>query len=129
MCRFIRLFTISNHVFRSSKIFSEFVDSLSANVRARAFEAGIYSSLDMCNEFGYDREAKLCSGIISYSDIPVIQPLSCTCRLYIYCLRCALDPRYSCEYKDILGGILYGRLPTSNYLSGHCPELLLIRKL
>lgn len=108
---------ISNYASRSSKIFSEFVNTLLASTQARAFELGIYSSVDICDQFGYDKFSSLSSGIILYNDIPVLQPLSCAGGVYIYCLRCALNPKRFCLYLDILAKIQTDGLPTHNYLS------------
>ena len=50
---------------RSRGAFIEFIDILGANLYTRSFEMGLCSSVDICCEFGYDRETKLSSGIIS----------------------------------------------------------------
>ena len=111
---------ISNYASRSSRIFSKFACTLMASTRARAFELGIYSSVDICDEFGYDKMASLSSGIILYNDTPVVQPLSCGVGVYIYGLRCILNPRNFCVYQDVLDRILTNGLPSHNYLSWAC---------
>ena len=111
---------ISNYASRSSGIFSKFTCTLMSSTRARAFELGIYSSVDICDEFGYDKMASLSSGIILYNDSPVVQPLSCGVGMYVYGLRCILNPRNFCVYEGLLERILTNGLPTHNYLSWAC---------
>ena len=108
---------ISNYASRSSKIFSDFILELRSSMRARLFEMGLYSSVDICDEFGYDRMASLSSGIILYNNTPLVQPLSCAGGVYLYCLRCALNQNLFCMYKDLLYMIQADGLPTHNYLS------------
>ena len=109
-----------NRVLRSSKIFSEFIDSLSAIIYAQLFEIGLYSHVKICSNFGYVMRDSLSSGIVFYNDFPLTQPLSCAVGLYIYCLRCALKPKNFCVYQDVLDRILTNGLPTHNYLSWAC---------
>ena len=111
---------ISNYASRSSGIFSKFTCTLMSSTRARAFELGIYSSVDICDEFGYGKMASLSSGIILYNDSPVVQPLSCGVGMYVYGLRCILNPRNFCVYEGLLDRILTNRLPFHNYLSWAC---------
>ena len=113
-----------NRAIRSSKIFSEFIDSLCAIFHAQLFEIGLYSNINICSDFGYDIRAPLSSGIIFYNDAPLIQPYSCSVGLYIYCLRCALNPKNFCVYQDVLDRILANELPRHNYLSWACSQAL-----
>ena len=113
-----------NRAIRSSKIFSEFIDSLCAIFHAQLFEIGLYSHNYICSNFGYDKRAPLSSGIIFYNDAPLIQPYSCSVGLYIYCLRCALNPKNFCVYQDVLDRILANELPRHNYLSWACSQAL-----
>ena len=108
---------ISNRAYRSSQIFSDFVCFLRANVRARMFEMGLYSNVDLCDEFGYDKLSSLSFGAILYNDIPVVQPLSCAGGVYIYCLRCIYNKNLFCLYKDLCNKILKDGMPLHNYLS------------
>ena len=110
---------LSNYASRSSSIFSEFIDVLLANIRARAFELGIDSSSDICSEFGYDQGAKLSSGMLHYNNIPVIQPLSCAGGVYAYCLKYILNPDIYCppDYQNLKNEILTEGIPSHNYLS------------
>ncbi len=87
---------ISNYYSWRSQCFSDFIVFLLANIRARAFELGVDSSIDVCHEFGYDREAKLSSGELHFNDIPVIQPLPCAGGVYAYCLNYVLNPDKFC---------------------------------
>ena len=109
-----------NRVLRSSKTFSEFIDSLSAIVHAQLFELGLYSRVEICSDFGYNARAPLSSRVVFYNNAPLTQPLSCAVGLYIYCLRCALDTRNFCVYQDVLDRVLINELPTHNYLSWAC---------
>ena len=102
-----------------SMIFSNFIRTLRANIRARLFELGIYSSFDICMDFGYGGDAKLSSGMIHYNDIPIIQPLSCAGGVYLYGLKYALNPDAFCppDYEDLKDDIIYNGLPNHNYLT------------
>ena len=106
-----------NRAVRSSKTFSDFIDIIYASVQAKLFEMGLYSDVDICSHFGYDLRAPLSNGIIIYNDNPVVQPLSCGAGLYIYCLRCILNPKNYCVYNEIFNEILNKGLPNHNYLS------------
>jgi len=110
---------LSNSASRSSRAFSEFIDTLLANIQARAFELGIDSSSDICSEFGYDQGAKLSSGMLHYNNIPVIQPLSCSGGVYAYCLNYLLNPDIFCppDYQNLKNEILTEGIPSHNYLS------------
>ena len=106
-----------NRAVRSSKTFSDFIDIIYASVQARLFEMGLYSNVDICINFGYEERAPLSNGIIIYNDNSVVQPLSCGVGLYIYCLRCILNPKIFCVYEDIFNEILNNGLPNHNYIS------------
>lgn len=99
--------------------FSEFIYILRANMHARFFELGIYSSFDICMDFGYGERAKLSSGMIHYNDIPIIQPLSCAGGVYLYGLKYALNRDAFCppDYEDLKDEIITDGIPTHNYLS------------
>ena len=110
---------ISNYASMSSRLFSKFACTLISSTRARAFELGIYSSVDICDEFGYDKMASISSWIILYNDIPVVQPFACAGGLYAYCLKYVLNPDIFCpqDYCDLKNEILTDGIPTHNYLS------------
>ena len=110
---------LSNAASRSSRNFSEFIDTLRANICARTFEFGIYSSVDISKEFGYDKEAKLSYGMLHYNDIPVIQPLACSVGVYTYCLKYVLNPDifFPSDYQGLKNEILNDGIPNYNYLS------------
>ena len=112
----------SNAASRSSGNFSEFIDTLRANICARTFEFGIYSSVDISKEFGYDREAKLSIGILHYNDISVIEYLACAVGIYTYCLKYVLNPNIFCpsDYQGLKNEIITDGIPTHNYLSWAC---------
>ena len=108
---------LSNAASRCSRNFSEFIETLRANICARTFELGINSSVDISMEFGYDREAKLSYGMLHYNDIPVIQPLACVVGIYTYCVKYVLNPNIFCpsDYQGLKNEILNDGIPTDNY--------------
>ena len=111
---------ISNFASRSSITFSNFVSLLKASMRARLFEMGIsMDSLEFLNEFLYDENACLSSGIVNYNDIPVIQPLSSAGGVYAHCLSYVFNPKKFCPglYRDLVDQILADGIPTHNYLT------------
>ena len=102
-----------------SQNFSDFIDSLRANIRARTFELGIYFSFNISMEFGYNINAKLSDGMVHYNNTRVIQPLSCAAGVYTYCLKYVLNPDIFCpqDYEGLKNEILIEGIPTHNYLS------------
>ena len=110
-------FSFSDGVSRINSYFANFIDFFRANMRARLFEKGIYSNVALCSEFGYEKSAQLSSGKIIYNGYPIFQPLFCAGGLYLYCLRCALNPNNFCVYRNLLEEILNEGLLNHNYLS------------
>ena len=108
---------IPNRALRSSKNFSDFVDAIYSSMEARLFELGLYSDVNICSSFGYEERACLSKGKVIFNDFPVIQPLSCSGGIYIYCLRCALNHKNFCVYQNLLNKVIDNKLPKNNYLS------------
>ena len=105
-----------NRALRSSEAFSDFVDTIYSSMEARLFELGLYSNVNICSSFGYEKRACLSKGKVIYNGVPVTQPLSCSGGLYIYLLRCALNHKNFCIYPNYLVKVNRD-LPKNNYIS------------
>jgi len=97
-----------------------FLNILRSAIEFRLIENGKRLCCNICSYYGYEMHPKFHSIIMSWNDVPVIQPLACATGIYIQSLGKCLNPNAHGEfwYPELTSEILNNKLlPSHNYLS------------